>query len=108
MKIPVQKSQAIGRGSSDTTFSAAMVQKIFDAPQGGIVEAPQAVGANFIIAKISGIAHVPPGGADFTGGQAQLSQQAASDLSVSFANASRLREGVKVNQQLLQSALGQQ
>jgi hypothetical protein len=37
-----------------------------------------------------------------------LSQQAASDLSVSFANASRLREGVKVNQQMLQSALGQQ
>lgn len=108
MKIPVQKSQAIGRGSSDTTFSAAMVQKIFDAPQGGIVEAPQSVGANFIIAKVSGIAHANPGGADFTGGQAQLSQQAASDLSVSFANASRLREGVKVNEQLLQSALGQQ
>jgi peptidyl-prolyl cis-trans isomerase D len=108
MKVPVQKSQAIGRGSSDTTFSAAMVQKIFEAPQGGIVEAPQAAGGNYIIAKVSGVAHSQPGGPQFAGGQAQLSQQAASDLSVSFANASRLREGVKVNQQLLQSALGQQ
>ena len=108
MKIPVQKSQAIGRGSSDTTFSAAMVEKIFKAPQGGIVEAPQGVGANFIIAKVTGIAHTKADGVNFTGGQAQLSQQAASDISVSFANAARLREGVKVNEQLLQSALGQQ
>jgi peptidyl-prolyl cis-trans isomerase D len=108
MKVPVQKSQAIGRGSSDTTFSAAMVDKIFQAKPGAIVEAPQGTGANFIIAQVTGVAHGTPGGAQFDGGRAQLSQQAASDLSVSFANASRLREGVKVNQQMLQSALGQQ
>ncbi len=108
MKIPVQQSQGIGRGSSDTTFSAAMVQKIFDAPPGGIVEAPQGVGPNFIIARVSGVAHSKPSGELFEGGRAQLSQQAASDISVSFANAARLREGVKVNEQMLQSALGQQ
>ena len=108
MKIPVQQSQSIGRGSSDTTFSAAMVQKIFDAPAGGVVEAPQGVGPNFIIARVSGIAHGAPSGPLFEGGKGQLSQQAASDISVSFANAARLREGVQVNQQMLQSALGQQ
>jgi peptidyl-prolyl cis-trans isomerase D len=108
MKIPVQQSQSLGRGSSDTTFSAAMVQKIFDAPAGGVVEAPQGVGPNFIIARVSGIAHGAPSGPLFEGGKGQLSQQAASDISVSFANAARLREGVQVNQQMLQSALGQQ
>ena len=108
MKIPVQQSPALSRNSSDTTFSAGLVQKIFSAPPGGVVEAAQGVGANFIIARVTGINHTPPSGPDFQGGRAQLSQQAASDISVSFANASRLREGVKVNQQMLQSALGQQ
>jgi peptidyl-prolyl cis-trans isomerase D len=108
MKIPVQQSPALSRNSSDTTFSAALVEKIFAARPGGVVESPQGVGANYIIAKVTGVAHTLPSGADFEGGRAQLGQQAASDISVSFANAARLREGVKINQQMLQSALGQQ
>ena len=108
MKVPLQQSPALSRNTSDTTFSAALVQKIFDAAPGAVVEAPQGVGANFIIARVTGIAHQAPSGAEFEGLRTQLSQQAASDLSVSFANAARLREGVKVNEQMLQSALGQQ
>jgi hypothetical protein len=84
------------------------VRKIFDAAPGGVVESQQGVGANYIIARVTGIAHSAPTGTLFEGGRGQLSQEAASDISVSFANAARLREGVKVNQQMLQSALGQQ
>ena len=108
MKVPVQQSPGLARNSADTTFSAALVQKIFDAPPGGVVEAPQAVGQNFIIAQVSGIQHDTTTGADFAAGAAQLSLQAAGDISISYANAARDREGVKVNQQMLQSALGQQ
>ncbi len=108
MKIPVQQSPALTRNTSDTTFSAGLVEKIFNARPNAVVEAPQGTGANFIIARVTGISHTPPSGPDFQNGRQQLSQQAASDISVSFANASRLREGVKVNQQMLQSALGQQ
>ncbi len=108
MKVPVQQSPALSRNTSDTTFSAQLVSKIFSAAPGAVVEAPQAVGLNFIIARITGISHATAAGADFQGGRAQLSQAAATDLSVSFANAARLREGVKVNEQMVQSALGQQ
>ena len=108
MKVPVQQSPALSRNTSDTTFSAQLVSKIFSAAPGAVVEAPQAVGLNFIIARVTGISHAAATGADFQGGRAQLSQAAATDISVSFANAARLREGVKVNQQMVQSALGQQ
>jgi hypothetical protein len=36
----------------------------------------------------------------------QLSQEAAGDLTDSFAAAARLRQGVKVDQKLLQSVVG--
>jgi len=108
MKVPVQQSPGLARNSSDTTFSQELVGKIFDAAPGGIVEAPQAAGQNFIIAQVTGIQHDPTTGADFAAGATQLSQQTAGDISISYANAARDRDGVKVNQQMLQSALGQQ
>ena len=108
MKVPVQKSPALDRSTSDTTFSADMIGKIFDAQPGGVVTDAQGTGPNYIIAKVTGIAHEKPAGPQFDAGRSGLSQQAASDFSVSFANAARLREGVKVNEQMLQSALGQQ
>ena len=108
MKVPVQHSPGLSRDSSDTTFSADMVSRIFAAAPGGLVQGPLGSGQNYIVAKVTGIAHTKPGGAEFEGGRNQLSAQAATDLSVSFANAARLREGVKVNEQMLQSALGQQ
>jgi peptidyl-prolyl cis-trans isomerase D len=108
MKVPVQQSPGLARNSSDTTFSQDLVGKIFDAAPGGIVEAPQAAGQNFIIAQVTGIQHDTTSGTDFAAGATQLSEQAAGDVSISYANAARDREGVKVNQQMLQSALGQQ
>ncbi len=108
LKVPVQQSQGLQRDSQDTTLSSSLVQKIFEAGPGGIVQAPQGVGQNFIIAQVSGIQHTPPTGKDFDDGAKQLSLQAGNDITISFANAARDREGVKVNQQLLASAIGQQ
>jgi peptidyl-prolyl cis-trans isomerase D len=108
LKVPVQHSPALTRDTSDTTFSAAMTGKVFGAPPDGIVMGPQAVGPNFIIALVSGISHAapPPTDPTFQGGKQQLSAQAASDMTISFANAARLAQGVKVNQKMVQSAIG--
>jgi peptidyl-prolyl cis-trans isomerase D len=107
LKVPVQQSPALSHSTNDTTFSTDLIQKIFQAQPGQVVQSPQGAG-NYIIARITGIAHTAATGPEFSSGRVQLSQAAASDFAGSFANAARLREGVKVNEQMLQSALGQQ
>jgi peptidyl-prolyl cis-trans isomerase D len=110
LKVPVQQSPALSRDTSDTTFSGALITQLFDAPPGGVVEAVQGTGGNYIIAKLTGISHpqTPDQAQIFSGGWAQLSQQAAGDITLSLANAERQRQGVTVNQQLLQQAIGGQ
>jgi peptidyl-prolyl cis-trans isomerase D len=106
LKVPVQQSPSLARNTNDTTFSSALVSKLFEAAPGAVVEAPQGTGGNYIIARLTGIAHsAAPPEAAFALRQ-QVSAQAASDFSISFANAARLRQGVKVNQKLLQQATG--
>lgn len=110
LKVPVQHSPALIRGTNDTTFSAALMAKLFDAAPGGVVEAPQGTGGNHIIAKVTGIAHpqTPNMAQIFAGAAQQISGQGGDDLILSFANAERERQGVTVNQQLLQQAIGGQ
>jgi peptidyl-prolyl cis-trans isomerase D len=110
LKVPVQQSPALGRETADTTFSASLISQLFDAPAGGVVEAAQGSGGNYIIAKVTGIAHpqTPNSAQVFAGGWDQLSQQTANDFTLSLANAERERQGVTVNQQLLQQAIGGQ
>ena len=106
LKVPVQQSPSLARNTSDTTFSAALVSKLFEAAPGAVTEAPQGTGGNYIIARVTGIAHPasPPDAAFAL--RAQISEQTAADFSISFANAARLRQGVTVNQKLLQQATG--
>jgi peptidyl-prolyl cis-trans isomerase D len=110
LKVPVQQSPALSRDTGDTTFSAALISQLFEAAPGGVVEAAQGSGGNYIIAKVTGIAHpqTPNAAQIFAGGWEQLSQQAAGDFTLSLANAERQRQGVTVNQQLLQQAIGGQ
>jgi peptidyl-prolyl cis-trans isomerase D len=106
LKVPVQKSPALARNTSDTTFSATLVAKLFDASPGEVVDAPQGTGGNYIIARLTGIAHPPAPPEASLQLRQQVSQQAAEDFSVSFSNAARLRQGVKVNEKMLQQATG--
>jgi peptidyl-prolyl cis-trans isomerase D len=108
LKVPVQQSPELSRNTSDTTFSAALISKLFDAAPGTVVAAPQGTGGNYIIARLAGIAHPQSAATQqlYASGRAEISQQAASDFSTSFANAARLQQGVKVNQKLLQQATG--
>ena len=105
--MPVQHSPALARNTNDTTFSAALVAKLFDAAPGSVVEAPQGTGGNYIIARVTGIAHPQTAGhpaALCRGARAQISQQAASDFSIALRQCGATQQGVKVNQKLLQQA----
>lgn len=108
LKVPVLQSPALTRDTSDTTFSAALISQLFDAAPGGVAEAPQGSGGNYIIAKVTGVTHPRTAASAqiFASGQQQLSQQAAGDLTLSLANAQRQSQGVTVNQQLLQQTIG--
>ena len=108
LKVPVQQSPALSRNTNDTTFSSALVGKLFDAPPGGVVQAPQGAGGNYIIARLTGIDHLqtPATKQAAFALRAQVSEQAASDFTLSYSNAARQQQGVKVNEKLLQQATG--
>ncbi|MEO7053668.1 MAG: peptidyl-prolyl cis-trans isomerase, partial [Rhizomicrobium sp.] len=108
LKVPVQLSPALSRNTNDTTFSADLIAKLFDAAPGAIAQAPQGTGGNYIVARITGIVHPQNNGTDqmYAAGRGQISQQAAVDLSAVLANAARTQQGVKVNQKLLQQVTG--
>ena len=107
LKATVQKSAALSRTSNDPMLPAAVVQKLYDAPQGGIVSAPS--GNGYVIAQVTGIVHPKPTGpADpqFRGHAQQLAGSVAGDFSISMANAERAAQRVTVNQKLLDAATG--
>ncbi len=106
LKAGVQKSPALSRTSDDATLPGALVQKIFDAPQGGVVSAPR--GDSYVIAQVTGIAHPRPPANDpqFQNHARQLAGTVAGDFTLTMANAERAAQKVTVNQALLDSATG--
>ena len=81
---------------------------LFNAAPDSIVSGPQGLSGNYIIARVTGIVHprVNPNDPGYAGGVQQLSSSVAGDFGIAVANAARARQGVKVNQQLVQSATG--
>lgn len=108
LKVPVQQSPALARNANDTTFSAALITKLFDAAPGTVIQAPQGTGGNYIIARVTGVAHPQTAATRqlYAAGRGEIAQQAAADFSTALANQSRLQQGVKVNQKMLQQATG--
>ena len=69
---------------------------------------PALTGSGFIVARVTGILH-PTLAADEPGyqqGLNELSSAIASDITVSLANAARTKQGVKINQKLVDQAVG--
>lgn len=110
MKLTVQHSPALTRQTNDATFTAALVQRLFEAAPGAVVSGVQGTSGNYILAKVTGISHpkLDPRDPNFQGGATRLSQAVAGDFSIAMANAARERQGVKVNQQMLTSLTGNQ
>ena len=61
----------------------------------------------YIVARVSGVVHpVPNNDMEFAGGIRQLSGEIASDVTVSLAKAEQLREGLTLNQKLVDTTIG--
>lgn len=108
LNIPVQHSPALARNTDDAIFSAQTVNRLFTAPPGGVDVGPQGATGNYMIARVSGISHPPANPRDpaFQSGVMQFSQTVAQDFSVDLAAAARARQGVKVNQTVVNSVTG--
>jgi peptidyl-prolyl cis-trans isomerase D len=107
LKATIQKSPALSRNSNNPGLPAALVQKLFDAPQSGIVSAPS--GDGYVIAQVTGIVHPRPSGptdALFRNHAQQLASSVSGDFSISLGNAERAAQRVTVNQKLLDAATG--
>jgi peptidyl-prolyl cis-trans isomerase D len=103
----VQTSPALIRGTDNSTFSKALVTSLFNAPAGGVVSGPMP-GGSYMIARVTGIQHPSPSESDlgYAQGVRQLSGDIASDFSSSLAKAEQARQGVTINQKLVDTTIG--
>lgn len=106
LHVAVQSSPGLIRSSNDTSFSADLVQRIFMAPANAIVAGPQGTSGNFIIAQVTGIEHPGAGAPQYKQATAQLSSNVAGDFTIALANAGRAQQKVRVNQKLIDRAVG--
>jgi len=105
-----QSSGSLSRSSTSGILSDTMVQKIFQAPPGGVVAAPAAQGGGYVVARVSGISYPSDSTKNpyFQGFVQSLSQQIGwgNDLVEAFANAARDEAGVKINQNQVNQITG--
>ncbi|MGZ5999249.1 MAG: peptidyl-prolyl cis-trans isomerase [Rhizomicrobium sp.] len=104
---PIQASPALTRGTDDATFSKVLFASLFKAPAGGTVSGPTA-GGGYVIARVTGIEHpLPPeNNLGYLKGVRELSGQITNDISSSLAQAEQTREGLTINQKLVDSTVG--
>ena len=105
--VSVQASPALTRGTDNSTFSKSLVASLYNAPPGGAVSGPAPSGG-VVIARVIGIAHSLPSETDldYLKGVRQLSGDVAADVTTSLAKAEQEREGLTVNQKLVDTTIG--
>jgi peptidyl-prolyl cis-trans isomerase D len=104
---PVQSSPALNRRSNAGLFSKTITEALYAAPPGGAIFAATPDG-NYMIARVSGVAHPPPpeNNLGYLQGVNQLSGEIASDISLSLAKAEQQAEGLTINQKLVDTTIG--
>jgi peptidyl-prolyl cis-trans isomerase D len=107
MGSTVQKSPALSRDTNTPAISSAIVGKLFEARPDGIVFAPH--GDGYIIARLTGIAHPKPqpGDKEFPTQAQALAAGVAADMTITMAASARGAQNATVNQQNLNSVLGE-
>jgi peptidyl-prolyl cis-trans isomerase D len=108
LNIAVQHSPALSRQTNDAIFSAQTVNRLFTAAPGGVDVGPEGATGNYLIARVSGISHPPMNSRDpaFQNAVVQFSQTVAQDFAAGLANAARTRQGVRINQTMVNSITG--
>jgi peptidyl-prolyl cis-trans isomerase D len=111
--VTVQTSGALRRPAPNTPatgpFSNNMLDKIFSVPAGQAVAGPTKDGS-YMIARITGVLHPPAAlltGARLRQFARSIAKQAGSDLVAGMTQAARDKEGVSVNQQLVDRLTGE-
>ena len=104
---PYVTSPALTRGTDGGLFTKPIVAAVYAAPAGAAIFAPTADGG-FIVARVSGIVHPAPPDSDlnFARGVRQLSGQIASDITETLAKAYQKKEGLSINQKLVDTTVG--
>jgi peptidyl-prolyl cis-trans isomerase D len=105
--VQIHAGPALTRGTNDATFSKALVASLFDAPPGRTVSGPVS-GGGFVIARVTGIVHALPPENDlgYLKGVRQLSGDIATDFTTSLSKAEQAREGLTINQKLVDGTIG--
>jgi peptidyl-prolyl cis-trans isomerase D len=106
---PILFGPGINRDKTDGIFSAALVQEIFLAPHGGIVSGPMGnAPGNYVIARVTGVVHppLPEASPGFVQGMRQVNGEVAQDITMSMAKAARDKQGVKINQSVVDRVVG--
>jgi peptidyl-prolyl cis-trans isomerase D len=86
-----------------------LIQKIFSVPGGHAVAGPSTKSDSYIVARVTGVAHLPmaPGTFQFNGATQRLSRDAGEDFAEYLAKAARDTRGVTVNQANAARAMGE-
>jgi len=104
-----EESPGFMRGRPSEPFSAEFVAAIFEAAPGTAVSGKAAKGDDYIVARITGVAHPPPlttANPQYRQFVDQIGAQIGDDIPASFAMAARKRQGVTVNQKIVSAVTG--
>lgn len=109
LKVKVEESPALQRGTPAGAIAQGLIGKIFDAKPGSIVFGKAAKGSGYIVARITGVAHPPPmtaANSQYAQFLKQLGSQIGDDIPTSLAMAARKNQGVTINQKMVNSVTG--
>ncbi len=103
----IPRSPALNRSTDAAPLTKEIVRLLYAAPPGGAISSPTADG-NYIVARVSGVAHppAPDNNIGYMRGVNQLSGEIAADMTLSLAKAEQQREGLTVNQKLVDATVG--
>ena len=106
---PVQSGPAMSRQQQlSDLFSPQLTASIFRQAPGGITYGPTANREGMIIARVTGISHpqIPPNNPMVQRGFQQIAGQFQEDIILGLAQAARDKQGVKINQKLVDQTVG--
>ncbi|MDE3114120.1 MAG: SurA N-terminal domain-containing protein [Pseudomonadota bacterium] len=109
LNVSELESPPLQRGKPDGVFDAALIDAIFAAPPGTTVFGKATKGGFYVVARITGVRHPPAmdlSDPRYKSFLAQIGAQVGEDIPTSLAMAARARQGVSVNQKMVDDVIG--
>jgi peptidyl-prolyl cis-trans isomerase D len=105
--VAVQASPALTRQTDTPVFGKELTASLFGAAPGATVSGPTPAGG-YVIARVTGIHHpaLPADKLEYLKGVRALSNDISSEFSSTLAKAEEGRDGVTINQKLVDSTVG--